>query len=340
MEALIAATQSEAEARNHHYRTIIDFCLDKAASVYEECCALERKKKPDEKAKAFLEKGHGENLLFILAQAETPPHTRTKRLLLIAQKSCPTYNASDQRVLTHRLVGSTEARPSNANSETHWKREKVALGEAVGKARWHKATSIVVDWWIAATVRQDDALMDILQEEAARYLDDLCHYVASASTLWQESPKQVRLVVNQENRLYFITHLFFVLTKWCRDAPLATVAAKPRLRRWLAYMHEVYVIVMENEDELAKHYALEIVLEIAMCLRFYWELYGDRLALLTTQLINTPLEEHGFVVMPNSNIHCHGSEYFPVAVYHTHCLVAFFLTHSIATPSAFQQWAQ
>jgi hypothetical protein len=328
-------SKAERDARGSRHQVVIDYCLDRAASVFQQCVGDR-----SSSALAFLRNGDGENLLFILAQAETPPHTRVMRLLSVARQCCPQYNGSDLRSLTCRLVAAAEACSVSVNSAADWQKKKDDLDVAVQRARWREATALLVEWWVAATLRHDALQVATLQKMAAGYLDKLCHYVASASTLWQSSPKQAHLVIRQEERLYFVTHLFFVLSRWCRDAPLPEVAPKSRLRRWLAYMHEVYIIVMENEDSLAQHYALEIVLEIAMCLRFYWELYGDLLMQLTSQLVSTPLDDHGFVVMPNCNTHYHGPEYFRVADYHTHCLVAFFLTHSIATTAAFQQWGQ
>jgi hypothetical protein len=71
---------------------------------------------------------------------------------------------------------------------------------------------------------------------------------------------------------------------------------------------------------------------LAMCLHFDWNLYGESLDLLTARILDTPLQtmRHGFVVMPNNNSSYHGKEYLPIADYHTHCLIAFFLTHSIS----------
>ena len=254
------------------------------------------------------------------------------------------FNDSDQRHLTCRLAGVTDVGPVSVKPDADWQRMRDGLKNSLGlrpsASQWSDATHAIVEWWVSATLRHDHAQMVSLQEAAATHLDDLCHYVASPDPLWQQKSKskKAHLKVTQENRLYFVTHLFFVLTNWCRAAPPAAIVSKPRLRRWLAYMNEVYVLIMANEDPLAPHYALEILVELAMCLRFFWEIYGDRLMQLTSQLISTPLEGYGFVVMPNDNLRYHGPGYHRVADYHTHALVAFFLTHSIVAPKAFPQW--
>jgi len=323
---------SISSSGDHDQQAVIDYCLNKAAAVFERCATETGKDDVN-----FFDNGDGENLLFILAQAELPPHNRTTRLLRTAEVCSALYNDSDIRRLTLMLAGAADdAQSVRVMSDTEWRQLSEQLRETVRSEKWTDATKVVVDWWIAATLRHDAVQMASVQVEAAEYLNELCLFsgtVAEVDKLWQKMPKQAQLVVRQENRLYFICHLFFVLSNWCRDPPLPIVAPEHDLRRWLAYLYEMYQMVMRNDDPRAKQYALEITVEIAMCLRFHWQLYDHTLYELRSRLVKTTLTKHGFVVMPNNSDRYHGLGYLPVADYHTHCLVAFFLTHTMANPA-------
>jgi hypothetical protein len=317
-------------------QTVINYCLDRVADFFE---SVEKATKEGARGDNFLSDGHGENLIFILAQAELPPHHRTKRLLEIAKVSSPYYNTSDLRRLTRRLAGVANSEPASEISPVWQTADEESplsdsLDDLVETKRWPKASKLVVDWWVAAKLRRDEAQMTAVQSAAAKHLDQQCCFVAVANKFWRpDKPAELRII--QEDRIYYICHLFFVLSNWCREAPLVSVAPVHRLRRWLAYMHEVYTIVMRNIEPRAQEYAVEIVVELAMCLRLNWSLYGDDIQLLTARLVRTPVKtmRHGFVVMPNNNGSYHGTKYMLVADYHTHCLVAFFLTHSCAERS-------
>jgi hypothetical protein len=334
---------------------VIEYCLDRVTTLFEQQArqAIAVSNNPDlidhqgntDDERDFLGAGDGENLLFLLAQAERPPHTRTRRLLDMAQRCSPSFNTSDQRHLTCRLALAGLALCDNDHSHSEedaksstfpmpkeeWDSLRGQLDDAMKDKKWESATIIVVDWWVAAKLRRDDAQMEGVQTAAANYLDQLCRYVAVANQLWQKPPRQAQLKIEEEKRLYLICHLFFVLSDWCREVPRSDVARPHRLRRWLAHMDEVYTLITRHMNPDAPRYALEILVELAMCLRFDWVIYGEQLTALTAQLINMPVRtlQCGFVSMPNKNLAYHGPRYLPIADYHTHCLVAFFLTHSV-----------
>jgi hypothetical protein len=169
---------------------VIEYCLDRVTTLFEQRAReaiavsddpdrIDRQGNTDDE-RDFLGAGDGENLLFLLAQAERPPHTRTRRLLDMAQRCSPSFSTSDQRRLTRRLAldgvalcNNAQPHSDDAKSSTflmpqeEWESLRAQLVDAVKDKKWESATTIVVDWWVAAKLRCDDARLEDVQAAAA-----------------------------------------------------------------------------------------------------------------------------------------------------------------------------